>query len=163
LTNKGSHKGRRQSKCDGVPTLASTCIENDAWGTHWVNGQRVPLSFTDGREELAVEDDGDGVDDDDDDDEGELDFARLLVPPKRQYSIQSLRRHLHNSRSNLREPHEAWEDEDEFGTRVRGRRDPMDDGEGHGWEAMGVPGFNNAQTKRRRGLPGGWANLSTRS
>jgi hypothetical protein len=32
--------------------------------------------------------------DDTDDDDGELDLARMLVPPKRQNSIQSLRRHL---------------------------------------------------------------------
>ena len=33
--------------------------------------------------------------DDDSDDEGELTLARMLVPPKRQHSIQSLRKHLH--------------------------------------------------------------------
>ena len=32
---------------------------------------------------------------DDSDDEGELTLARMLVPPKRQHSIQSLRKHLH--------------------------------------------------------------------
>lgn len=40
-------------------------------------------------------DDGDDDDDDDDDDEGELTLARMLVPPKRQHSIRSLRQHLH--------------------------------------------------------------------
>ena len=34
--------------------------------------------------------------DDDSSDEGELDFARLIVPARRQHSIHSLRRHLYN-------------------------------------------------------------------
>jgi len=130
-----------------------------------MNGRRVPLTLAGQHDEPTTEDDLEGEDDDDDDDEddGELDFARLLVPPKRQYSIQSLRRHLHQSRSNLREEGSTWDDDEEFGTRGRSRRASIDDGEAHGWEAMGVPGFTNASTKQRRGIPGAWANLTNRS
>ena len=70
--------------------LSSTLVENDSWGMHWVNGRRVPLSLTDRANEHDGRD-GDGPSDDDDDEDGELTFARFLVPPKRQYSIQSLR------------------------------------------------------------------------
>ncbi|KZT10304.1 uncharacterized protein LAESUDRAFT_721651 [Laetiporus sulphureus 93-53] len=155
---------RRASKCDGVPTLASTCIENDTWSlsTHWVDGRRVPIAAVD--RTIAATTPSDEYDDEDDEDDAELDFARLLVPPKRQYSIQSLRRHLHHSRSNLREQNKPWEDGNEYGTRGLSRRTSVDedDGEGLGWEAMGVPGFNN-NMKRRDGLPRAWGGLSSRS
>ena len=42
-----------------------------------------------------VSTDSDSDDSDDSDDEGELTLARMLVPPKRQHSIRSLRKHLH--------------------------------------------------------------------
>lgn len=159
VTNRAGKKLRRQSKCDGVPVLASTCVENDEWSTHWVDGRRVPLSLSGAQDGLRV--DNDFEDDDDDDDDAELDFARLLVPPKRQYSIQSLRRHIHRSQTNLREQRDLWGDDDGYGTQSRSRRESIDDEDGHGWEAMGAPGFGNA--KRRRGLPGAWATLSSRS
>lgn len=154
----------RQGRSDGVPLLASTCVEGDAWSTHWVDGRRVPVTLVN-----PASDEG-AYSDDDDDDDGELTFARLLVPPKRQYSIQSLRRHLHQSqsRSNLRErDHPFDEDEEAFGPAPRGRavRSPVDDedGEGFGWQTLGMPGFKNGTMKRRSGIPGGWAGFAGRS
>jgi len=47
----------------------------------------------------SSDDSDDDDDDDDSDDEGELTLARMLVPPKRQHSIQSLRKHLISSPS----------------------------------------------------------------
>ncbi|KAI0938629.1 hypothetical protein AcV5_000268 [Taiwanofungus camphoratus] len=149
-------KRARGDKCDGVPVLASTRIENDTWATHWVNGRRVPLVAS-GADDEESECDYD----DDDDDDGELDFARLLVPPKRQYSIQSLRRHLYYSRNEIGRQGGLWEDDaDSRNTRGRSRRGSIDDGEGYGWEALGVPGFDRAPSKRRSGIPGGWTNFT---
>ena len=152
----------RQSRSDGVPLLASTCVENDAWSTHWLDGRRVPMAVVSPASPGAYSDEYD----DDDDDDGELTFARLLVPPKRQYSIQSLRRHLHQStsRSTLRERENPFDEDEEeaFGPATRGRavRSPVDedeDGEaGFGWQTLGVPGFKNGSVKRRSGIPGGW-------
>lgn len=161
-----SFSSSRPSKSDGVPLLASTCVENDAWSTHWVNGHRVPMTVA------SPSDDGDNEmysgGEDEDDDEGELTLARLLVPPKRQYSIQSLRKHLHHSqsRSNLRERENPWdEDGGTLGAVGRAMRSPTDDedGEGYGWQALGMPGFKNGTVKSRSGIPGGWANFTNRS
>ncbi|KZT70489.1 hypothetical protein DAEQUDRAFT_209253 [Daedalea quercina L-15889] len=160
-----SFSSRRQGGSDGVPLLASTCIENDAWSTHWVDGQRVPMmtvSPTSGDESMCS-----GSEDDDDDDDGELTFARLLVPPKRQYSIQSLRKHLHHSqsRSNLREHENPFDEDEEAFLHGRAVRSPADDedGESHGWQTLGMPGFKSGTVKRRSGTPGNWANFTARS
>jgi len=82
---KGVMKGRHKPKTrrvkgkgrekDGVPSLARTQAQDDGWAN--LRGGEM---YTSSSEE---------------DEEGELDLARLLVPPKRQNSIQSLRRHLH--------------------------------------------------------------------
>ena len=87
---------------------------------------------------------------DDDDDEGELDLARLLVPPKRQYSIQSLRKHLHVAHRQTRAAFmpEGWEEE-EASARGHGHLVVIDDSDGY-------PTFRSDTTKRRRGLPGAW-------
>jgi hypothetical protein len=69
---KGKGRGR-----DGVPSLARTQAQNDEWS-----------SVRDSDWEMVASSSSD-------EDEGELDLARLLVPPKRQLSIRSLRRHLH--------------------------------------------------------------------
>ncbi|KAI0711269.1 hypothetical protein C8Q76DRAFT_735789 [Earliella scabrosa] len=146
-------RGRRGSRgihTDRVPSLAATRIENDAWGSsmHWVDGKRVPLlHFDDTSYEDAVV-----SDDDDDDDEGELDLARLLVPPKRQYSIQSLRKHLHVAHAQRRSvllTTDQWEEEE--GVATRGRSRPV-----HIDESDGYPTFERTDSKRRRGLPGAW-------
>lgn len=151
-TRKDRHdrarRGSRPTIGDRVPSLASTHVENDAWaGMHWQDGKRVPLmQLEDASHEEAI--------DSDDDDEGELDLARLLVPPKRQYSIQSLRKHLHvaHAQNRAANPHSEWEEEG-MATRGRSRRVDID-------ESDGYPTFERTDaTKRRRGLPGTWASL----
>ncbi|KAI0635255.1 hypothetical protein C8Q77DRAFT_692536 [Trametes polyzona] len=155
-------RARRGSKgvhADRVPSLAATRVESEAWSMQWVNGRRVPLLL--GIDDLSR--DTDDVDYDDDDDEGELDLARLLVPARRQYSIQSLRRHLHNSRtpqpSSLGVDH-AWEDEEDIPTRGRHRRSETEDADAypHAWGTL--PSLGRTDTKRRRGLPGAWAGIA---
>ncbi|KAG6327709.1 hypothetical protein ID866_11380, partial [Astraeus odoratus] len=79
-------KGKSRER-DVLPTLAKTRVENDEWGTRhrYLGGWGM-----DTREDgLSSEEE-----DDDEDDEGELGLARLLVPARRQHSIQSLRKHL---------------------------------------------------------------------
>jgi hypothetical protein len=73
---KGKAKGKGKGR-DGVPSLARTHAQNDGW-----------TSLRGGDREMCTSSS-------EDEDEGELDLARLLVPPKRQNSIRSLRRHLH--------------------------------------------------------------------
>ncbi|KAI0372036.1 hypothetical protein BV20DRAFT_940672 [Pilatotrama ljubarskyi] len=162
-TQDRGRRGLKGVQADRVPSLAATRVENDGWGMQWVDGKRVPLL-------LGLDDpsqDADALDyDDDDDEDGELDLARLLVPAKRQYSIQSLRRHLHHSRT----PHpvsldldRAWEDDEGVPTRDRHRRSETEDAEGYpyGWAA--APSLGWGETKRRRGLPGAWAGLASSS
>ncbi|KAF9652287.1 hypothetical protein BDM02DRAFT_3183684 [Thelephora ganbajun] len=66
-----------------VPSLIVTGVEGDDWGGANSEGGNTPFSK---KQELDY--------DEDDDDEGELDLAKMLLHPKRQQSIQSLRRHL---------------------------------------------------------------------
>lgn len=142
-------RGSRLAQTDRVPSLAATRVENDAWSgdTHWVDGKRVPvIHYQDSSYEEAV--------DSDDDEDGELDLARLLVPPKRQYSIQSLRKHLHVAHTQTRTVSsntDSWEDEEGVTTRGRSRPVHIDDADGY-------PTFARTDTKRRRGLPGAWGN-----
>ncbi|KAH9896949.1 hypothetical protein C8Q73DRAFT_744805 [Cubamyces lactineus] len=158
-------KGRRGSKgaqTDRVPSLAATRVEDDGWGMQWVNGKRVPLML--GLNDLS--NDADEFDYDEDEDDGELDLARLLVPARRQYSIQSLRRHLHNSHAPpvSMGSDQAWEEEEGVPTRGgRHRRSETEDADGYpyGWAA--APSFGRTETKRRRGLPGAWAGLASSS
>lgn len=91
---------------DRVPSLARTQTEDDEWNNGkgrpstandvkaWYTAGTTPSSLSRGDESLDYEDEND-----DDDHEGELDLARILVHPKRQLSIQSLRKHLHTSAS----------------------------------------------------------------
>jgi hypothetical protein len=74
-----------------VPYLVATGVEGD----DWASSDGADTSFH-RKQELDY--------DEDDDDEGELDLAKMLLHPKRQHSIQSLRQHLqlHASRSQLR-------------------------------------------------------------
>lgn len=90
---KGKDSGERR-----LPSLASTQAEGDAWtrgrdrvatsggGNRYLSGWGV---------EPDSEDDGDAEDrQSSSEDDEELDLARILVPPKRQNSIKSLRKHL---------------------------------------------------------------------
>lgn len=74
-----------------VPSLVVTGIEGDDWASS--DGADTPFHR---KQEPGY--------DEEDDDEGELDLAKLLLHPKRQQSIQSLRQHLqrHAGRSQAR-------------------------------------------------------------
>jgi len=76
-----------------VPSLVVTGVEGDEWGGASSECGNTPFHK---KQELDY--------DEDDDDEGELDLAKMLVNPKRQQSIQSLRHHLqmHTSLSQVR-------------------------------------------------------------
>lgn len=146
-----------------MPSLARTKAQNDGW----------PKADGEGSTSSS----------EDDEEEGELDLARLLVPPKRQNSIRSLRRHLHvsqgvTSRVGTRSAHGSMRgregarelcDEDEDGgedwrremwareggsSRSRYTRN-LGDGRDimEGFDAVS----GAAGAKRRRALPGAWA------
>ncbi|OSD08104.1 hypothetical protein PYCCODRAFT_1463342 [Trametes coccinea BRFM310] len=158
-----TRRGSRGANADRVPSLAATRVENDGWGMQWVDGQRVPLLL--GLDDRSHE--ADDLEYDDDEDDGELDLARLLVPARRQYSIQSLRRHLHNAHTPQPaslDLHRPWEDEEGVPTRGRHRRSETEDADSYpfGW-GSGAPSFGRTETKRRRGLPGAWAGLAGNS
>ncbi|KAL4078147.1 hypothetical protein V8B97DRAFT_1218022 [Scleroderma yunnanense] len=160
---------------DIVPCLAKTLVENDEWGNRYLDEWGMDTHG----DELSS--DGDD-DEDDDDDDDEVGLDRLLVPARRQQSIQSLRRHLHRPRSEAASnaalvPNSGRPSP--FGTalpRGRNRRDwrngswgtsqehewisgQGDDGEeGYAYvftsSKFGSTGKNN---RRRQGLPGSWA------
>ena len=121
----------------------STRVEEDIWNEH--------------RPDLG----GDGEYDSSssDEDEGEINLARLLVPSKRQQSIQSLRRHLDTSHSNAganrRPPPGPWSPEDDddesSGLLRRSRRGSLNDGD---WGTM--TSFDRVGSRRRRELPRNW-------
>ena len=147
----------RSSQSD-VPTLASTRIENDAWSLQWLDGERVASNISDD-------------DYSDEEDEGELDLARMLVPPKRQKSIRSLRQHLHKCesaralRGNSLRPLEPWapHDDDEEPRRSTGpsnsksRSGSIEDGLDEYGPAWNLHGNPYSGSKRRRNLPGTWS------
>jgi hypothetical protein len=102
----GKSRNRRRGKdrdADVVPSLARTKVENDDWMAprqRYANGWGIEGSaqaYPDG----TWSDDSDNDDDEDEDDEGELGLDRLLVPARRQHSIQSLRKHLHRPPSQV--------------------------------------------------------------
>ena len=151
----------RGEDSDALPSLDSNLLENDTWGPQWVDGKRLPA--------ITIEDT-----DYSDDDDGELNLAQLLLPPKRQKSIRSLRQHLHRSesarglRTPLARPLEPYIlDDDEDAVRRRkdrsGERRPSrwtSSDEGSGWEGSDLPGIGQQGGGRRRGLPGAWSNLA---
>lgn len=112
-SHKGRERGRKQKGKESagvVPSLARTKVEDDD-ADIWVErpaNSTVKAKSTQGRSGgggvgnrfltgwgADSADDG-SVDDrsSSSEEEGELDLARMLVPPKRQNSIRSLRRHL---------------------------------------------------------------------
>ncbi|KAI0088837.1 hypothetical protein BDY19DRAFT_906337 [Irpex rosettiformis] len=152
----------RGEQTDALPSLASTLLEDDSWGSQWMDGKRIPS--------IAIEDT-----DYSDDDDGELNLAQLLLPPKRQKSIRSLRQHLHRSesargsRTPLSRPLEPYilDDDDDVASR---RKDRSREGrthrwtssdEGSGWEGSNLPGVDQQGPRRRRGLPNAWSSLAT--
>lgn len=142
-----------------VPSLASTRLENDAWSVQWSDGERVHSILTD--DEYSDEEDG------------ELDLARILVPPKRQKSIRSLRQHLHRSESaralrgdSLR-PLSPWsptddDDDDDHSKQLRSARSKsrsgsIEDGQDEFGTAWDPHGYQHPGPKKRKTLPGTWS------
>lgn len=177
-TRKGN--GKNKARDDRVPSLARTRVENDEWG---MRRYIRPTGHDDVRQEASSSDE-ELDDDEEEEEEGELDLERLLVPARRQASIRSLRKHLHpaNATGSLRGARTAspssngrlspfapsarprgWPD-DSWGM-ARGRRwvvgeEDDDDGDGYGNGAFSgseVGTGTQAGMKRRRGLPGAWA------
>ena len=120
-------RNRRRGKdrdVDVVPSLARTKVENDDWMAprqRYASGwgvQNNSQAYPDG----TWSDDSDHDDDDDDEEEGELGLDRLLVPARRQHSIQSLRKHLQ------RHPSQAFSSRGAPGTRSprSGRASPFE-------------------------------------
>jgi len=167
-------------RMDCVPSLANIKLENDAWSMQWVDGKRVSTVST------GSDYEDDEEDEDDEEEEDEIDLARLLVPPKRQHSIRSLRRHLHRSDStrvlrgvgkvgSSRGGLDPWNIEDELDQDRqswrgsvrdrerdgRGRRGSnVEDGYGseHGREMFGD--VSGGVKRRRGGIPGPWSGRS---
>jgi len=148
LSRKGVNRGRArkrlgQKRGDGVPSLIATRIDGDTWDG-FINSKKA-----------------DHEDEEEDEEEGELDLAKLLVPPKRQRSIRSLRRHL-DRHSGLRVGQvgetaglEPWRPEDDSGDGSsvrRGRRRQASPD-----EDWGLPGV-----KRRTGIPIDWVTLGAK-
>ncbi|EPQ53664.1 hypothetical protein GLOTRDRAFT_139821 [Gloeophyllum trabeum ATCC 11539] len=138
---RDSVKRSRNTDRDRLPSLASTRVEGDMLALYLEGDGKVRAS-----EDAEL--------DDSSDEEGEIDLARLLVPPRRQNSIKSLRRHLHReesltrlSRANVRARAPKWDEEnDGFVWGVR-------DGEAEE-ERWGT--FERSGSKRRRAIPNGW-------
>ncbi|KAF8191227.1 hypothetical protein BJ912DRAFT_1058469 [Pholiota molesta] len=80
--DRGRDRRKRGDK-DRLPSLARTQTEGDVWSRGRVSPGAPSTAHRS------------------DDDEGELDLARILVPPKRQNSIKSLRKHLHAENAGL--------------------------------------------------------------
>lgn len=136
LRGKGKGRGRARKRT-GVPSLVATRV--DDW-----DSDDMPRRFDHA--------------DEDEDEEGELDLARLLVHPKRQQSIQSLRQNLQNHSSSLRvgksgvagiDPWKPEDDSEDGASLLRGRRRRSPDEV----EAT-LPGLG---AKRRNGIPSDWA------
>ncbi|KAF5318649.1 hypothetical protein D9619_010932 [Psilocybe cf. subviscida] len=89
------HKWNRKSDADRrLPSLARTQVEGDFWSMttfrrRSANGWGAEAQYYD---DSASDEHTHNSSSEEDD--GELDLARLLVPPKRQQSIRSLRKHL---------------------------------------------------------------------
>lgn len=134
LRGKGKGRGRSRKRT-GVPSLVATRVDD------WDNNDT--LKKVDHHDE-------------DEEEEGELDLARLLVHPKRQQSIQSLRKNLERHSSSLKVGKwgvaglDPWRPEDDLEDgsvipRRRRQRSP---------DEMEAPGL---MVRRRSGLPSDWA------
>ncbi|KAI6134783.1 hypothetical protein EV401DRAFT_1904822 [Pisolithus croceorrhizus] len=158
---------------DIVPSLAKTRVENDEWEIQhrYLGGWGMD---TRGNESPS--------DDDDDDDDDELGLDRLLVPARRQHSVRSLRKHLQpqrneaasstvaggSDRSSLlssRRSRPDWWNQSwgTSGGRERTAGDGGEDEEGYRHVFSGNESGTAGGNRRRRGLPGSWAQWRTAS
>lgn len=124
-----------------VPSLVVTGVEGDEWASS--DGADTPLHR---KQELDY--------DEDDEDEGELDLAKMLLHPKRQQSIQSLRQHLqrHTSRSQARKRSgvgamEHWVLDEDTETDYFSHR---------GGAVQDKTSWSGRSAKRRDRIPSGW-------
>ncbi|KAI6121949.1 hypothetical protein F5141DRAFT_1093652 [Pisolithus sp. B1] len=168
----GRRKGK-DKKTDIVPSLAKTRVENDEWEIQhrYLGGWGMD---TRGNESPS--------DDDDDDDDDELGLDRLLVPARRQHSVRSLRKHLQPQRneatsstvaggsdrssllSSRRRRPDWWNQS--WGTSGGGEwtaGDGGEDEEGYRHVFSGNESGTAGGNRRRRGLPGSWAQWRTAS
>jgi len=94
--NPKQERGRRHMKKkndqDRLPSLARTRTEGDVWSSPRTKSKPVNTWGDEAYSDREYDEEMDGPSSDDDD--GELNLARILVPPKRQNSIKSLRKHL---------------------------------------------------------------------
>lgn len=98
-------KGRKDMT--RLPSLGATTLDTDVWLPSFPSGlssSSTPASSTastssasnnSGRNVYTHAPGLNDAESDTDSDSGELDLARILLPPKRQQSIRSLRKHLH--------------------------------------------------------------------
>ncbi|EKM56942.1 uncharacterized protein PHACADRAFT_254348 [Phanerochaete carnosa HHB-10118-sp] len=156
-SSRPKYQKTRSSGSD-VPTLARCRLENDAWDLEQTRTGDVA--------EAAVSDN----DFSDDDDEGEVDLARILVPPKRQKSIRSLRQHLHRSdsiralRGEFLRPMEPWTPQDDDvdpsrrsrGTGSKSRRGSIENGSYEHCYLHEPP----SSARARRALPNTWSSAA---
>lgn len=164
-----SRKAKRRPKdVDIIPSLAKTQVENES---RYLGGWNMDAH-------------GDGLssDDDDDDDDDELGLDRLLVPARRQHSIQSLRKHLHRptgeAASNMALGSKNGRSSPFGAARSRRNRQNGSWGRGREWTSEqdddGEEGYTSVFTsskfgttgrnsRRRQGLPGAWARWGTAS
>ena len=144
-----SKTSKKKRTRDNVPSLARTHTTGDTWASE----ARRPLQrhtsklSPNQRRGLGLSDDDDDdrhMDSDDSDDEGaELNLAQLLVPPKRQNSIRSLRKHLD---AGVRHSYHAKQ-------RQRAETDVEEDTEDYlTWGTSG----RRTLAKSRRGVMPGW-------
>ncbi|KAG7447151.1 uncharacterized protein BT62DRAFT_63788 [Guyanagaster necrorhizus] len=87
-------RGRKKKGNANLPTLARTRVEGEP--TEWAIATAPPKLAVNGHRYLrswGIDPETDH-DESSDEEDGELNLARILVPPKRQQSIRSLRKHL---------------------------------------------------------------------
>ncbi|KLO16095.1 hypothetical protein SCHPADRAFT_995335 [Schizopora paradoxa] len=167
--SRGAKRGKENQNIF-VPSLGVTTIEGDAWPTVGA------VTSSDSAPVIRLDSESD-----DDSDDGELCFARLIIPNKRQHSIQSLRKHLHDAAtpthrpfvrpiasttSSLRrvfKPSRSNTAEDSFDDDGLQRSwhqygAECTDDTADEWSDSGLPGFERT-VKKRAPLP--WASWST--
>jgi hypothetical protein len=147
---------QRAKEKDGLPILARITVEDDG---HVMSNRGRHFGS------LTSWEDGSEMSDSEEEDEGELDLAKMLVPPKRQNSIRSLRKHLSTEnyidKGSLTESlRRKWLGNDSEGTGIgkdvwgtleRGQSGPrraVDDD-----EVLNSMWVGGASRRQRRGIP----------
>ncbi|KAF8918345.1 hypothetical protein CPB85DRAFT_78147 [Mucidula mucida] len=163
-----------------VPSLARTKVEGDVLDLHNSKPKHHKSKSKVKSKRFAggwgVEVDSSSAEEVSDDDDGELDLAKILVPPKRQNSIVSLRKHLAdvNGESSRRAPmsrvrsaahgdYGRWDGYSEQPSWDWRRREPTrrgsleEDEDPYSPPAFFADGSRRSNKSTRRGLPTVWA------